>query len=314
MATVADTPADPVEPVNTIEATTLEDTEAADDAILLKAHVLFDSDKVDVTGIVTRLNARGLTAMMVQEADAPKDRINIDIRVPEAVATMALVELHPVEPEDSVLEAARFNYLSDTAEALARRQKASLTLFLAPNTEEPYLANRRGAACQFLKILMAALEDPSALGVLTNTVFIDKDRYLSTAQGFFEQAGDTNEYPVHNLIWVGLLYDTKEGEEPTEDAPERDGLTGPFAIRTFGMDVFGLRELEIRHLDISSDELIERIHTLYSFCNWALANGIYPMAGITFPFYGDGDMRTLVEKDSVFHEAHRVLLLESAKR
>ena len=160
-------------------------------------------------------------------------------------------------PKGEAENAAAMNFLWPAGKDIVKQHKAHI-LVAQLGKELPPIES----GLMLVKAVVSACKQKGVLGIYTGHVVLEPTYYLKFAEKINE-----DEYPITNLVWVGLHNNEK-------------GLCG----YTAGMRNFGYDEMEVLN---SSVEPIELLDFLTSIANYVILENVILQDGETIGFTGD---------------------------
>ena len=219
-------------------------------------YVLLDDVKWDKAALLRDLKERWGIEDESPEDDEEGD--NDDTLVIDYQGAMIAISLMPAPlPDSEAGDAAAMNFMWPAGKDIVKQHKAHI-LVAQLGKELPPIES----GLMLVKAVVSACKQKGVLGIYTGDVVLEPTYYLKFAEKINE-----DEFPITNLVWIGLHSNEK-------------GLCG----YTAGMRNFGYDEMEVLN---SSAEPIELIDLLTSIANYVILEDEILQDGETIGFTAD---------------------------
>ena len=219
-------------------------------------YVLLDDVKWDKAALLRDLKETWGIEDESPEEKAADDRD--DAFVISYQGAMLAVSLMPGPiPGDEAENAAAMNFMWPDGKDIVKQHKAHILVAQIGKDLPPI-----ESGLMLVKAVVSACKQEGVLGIYTGDVVLEPRYYLTFAKKINE-----DEYPITNLVWVGLHKNEK-------------GLCG----YTAGMRNFGYDEMEVLNSSAEPDELLD---FLTSIANYVILEDVILQDGETIGFTAD---------------------------
>lgn len=227
--------------------------------------LLLAEDSTDLSAILPQLEKDWNIMLPAADLDVEKQSL-----VTEYDGMMIAVSLMPAPiPNEEAVQNARTNFRWPQAEDVAKQHKAHV-LVAVMRHDQPLLE----AALLYVKLCASACLLPHVTGINTAGTVMEPSFYYEAAQQYIN-AGDL---PLLNLLFFGLY-------------SEDNGKT--MCAYTYGMELFGKREIEILNSSHSAEELFQFLHDI---CLYVIEQDVLLLDGETIGF---SEEQKLAIKESI---------------
>ncbi len=211
-----------------------EANELRDDPGTFINYVLLEDIKWDKEALREELknawDIEGIPDDEEQDDDDEEDENSLFIALDEGLIAVSLIDA-PV-PYGEVAASAERNFMWQDGVERVGKHKAHLLVTVMGADTDP-----RDAGEMMVKVVVSCLKLFGGIGVYTGDVVLQRDYYLD-----FAEMMDDGQFPLHNLVWIGL-YGNEKG---------MSGYTG-------GMINLGYNEIEVLNSRVKPMELHEFI-------------------------------------------------------
>ena len=219
-------------------------------------YVLLDDVKWDKAALLRDLKERWGIEDESTEDDEEGD--NDDTLVIDYQGAMIAISFMPAPIPDNEAEyAAEKNFMWPAGKDIIKQHKAHILVAQLGKGIPPI-----ESGLMLVKAVVSACKQNGVLGIYTSEVVLEPRYYLTFAEKINE-----DEYPITNLVWVGLYNSEK-------------GLCG----YTAGMRNFGYDEMEVLNSSAEPDELLD---FLTSIANYVVLEDVILQDGETIGFTAD---------------------------
>ena len=219
-------------------------------------YVLLDDVKWDKAALLRDLKETwGIEDESPEENAADEREDSFVISYQGAMLAISLMP-GPI-PGDEAENAAAMNFMWPAGKDIVKQHKAHILVAQLGKDLPP-----TESGLMLVKAVVSVCKQEGVLGIYTGDVVLEPTYYLK-----FAEAINEDEYPITNLVWVGLHNNEK-------------GLCG----YTAGMRNFGYDEMEVLN---SSVEPIELLDFLTSIANYVILENVLLQDGETIGFTAD---------------------------
>ena len=230
----------------------------------LASFVLLSEAEIDLNLLAEDLEKDWGITVSEEGFNEEKDALVAD--VDGMYVAVSLVDA-PVPNEEAVVNAGTNFFWPDAVET-AKAHKAQVIIAILKH-DEPLL----NAAKLYVKVCASCLKQPKATAINTLGSVYEPKFYIDSAEHAF--AGGV--FPVSNLVFIGLY-----------------GSNDKVCGYTYGMDVFGKKNMEIIESERTSGEVYD---FLYNIAAYVIESDITLQSGETIGF-SENEKNAITESDS----------------